>query len=779
MGFDMAYRGDDLDLRTLQGFAPQGRELQELFQPQATGAGLRTRPLYVDDTVLACLNDAFDLAAVHRASDVRLEHLLNAMTRVEAAAKIMDLNGVRVAALRRDTGALIASELVGYANGKIAPRTGSDVEEVLRGAADRAASRRQAVAIEDLLDVLAEPGRDFTGVQVLRRNWGGRPLREAAAQVLPSFSLPYAVDPPRERFRVQARPAAYEPVRPDVQQAMTDQVQNNRIDGLERLVRQLSDELNAERKGMSAVFAEMQRELVAARDDSARYRGGLSDRLKSLELAVVQSGGQSAPQVVDRMAAIERGLDARFDDLARGWAALGERLQAVEFGVQKVRAQDPVVATVDMKPVERQLGELARSLAALGDRLAMLERTGNRTPASNEPVLDRISQLERAVNNGLGEGARNWLAMGERLKAMEKAVAARPAEVAPLAPLLDRIDALQRTIAQRPAQPPLSFAPVLERIEAMERSLAQRTVAAPVSLAPVMERIEALERSIRERVAQPATAVSLSPVLERFVQLERALEARSVDAARSVGQLAERIGRVEEGLATQNTGLAEAATRISSEIRAVTAEFGTAEVGVVDRVQTLLGTFGRERTELVAQVTQPVSEVTSRLERSTQSIEGLRHAISQIATRITTLEGQISGMNERLQQSGSTRDSDLIELHDALVKIGGNQQTLATALDQWRLDTAGDLNVISTRVEQMEKVADKPAQMMQQLAAEVQSMHAMQLKREARKSRFRMWLFGTEDWFGDSWERRNEEKAQSLAQSAQGAKAGTVPYLRR
>ena len=43
---------------------------------------------------------------------------------------------------------------------------------------------------------------------------------------------------------------------------------------------------------------------------------------------------------------------------------------------------------------------------------------------------------------------------------------------------------------------------------------------------------------------------------------------------------------------------------------------------------------------------------------------------------------------------------DLTEVHDALMKLNQNQHTLAGSIDQWRSDAAGDLSVISNRLDQ-------------------------------------------------------------------------------
>ncbi len=87
----MGYRGRDLNLSTaehLRGGAGTGRfTVDGLYN---TGGGDEARGggvLLVDDAVLSCCNHAYDLALAHRSPEVGLQHLLNAMTRIDAAAR--------------------------------------------------------------------------------------------------------------------------------------------------------------------------------------------------------------------------------------------------------------------------------------------------------------------------------------------------------------------------------------------------------------------------------------------------------------------------------------------------------------------------------------------------------------------------------------------------------------------------------------------------------------------------------------------------------------------
>ncbi len=121
----MDYRGQDLDLRTSRWSAsstepsswreaapPTPQQVQSAPQPLAPRAAVqRSSPIWVDETLLACANHAYDVALAYRSAEVRLEHLLLAMTRVEAAAAALEARGVRVASLRRDSAVTIAGEL--------------------------------------------------------------------------------------------------------------------------------------------------------------------------------------------------------------------------------------------------------------------------------------------------------------------------------------------------------------------------------------------------------------------------------------------------------------------------------------------------------------------------------------------------------------------------------------------------------------------------------------------------------------------------------------------
>ncbi len=110
----MQYKGEDMDLRVPVPRTPREGFPATEYDPAFPNGRWRTtagplppgsEPLWVDETVLACCNMAFDMALAHGAPEVDLDHLVHAMTRVEAASRLLEARGVREGQLRRSAGA--------------------------------------------------------------------------------------------------------------------------------------------------------------------------------------------------------------------------------------------------------------------------------------------------------------------------------------------------------------------------------------------------------------------------------------------------------------------------------------------------------------------------------------------------------------------------------------------------------------------------------------------------------------------------------------------------
>jgi hypothetical protein len=126
-------------------------------------------PIWVDETVLAAANHAFEVALAHGAREVRLEHLLHALTRIEPAAATLELRGVRVVPLRRDSAVYIASDIPVSGTGA-APRRSHELEEALRLSAAHAAHAGRPAGVDDVLHVLVDLRSDHPAGDLLLRH---------------------------------------------------------------------------------------------------------------------------------------------------------------------------------------------------------------------------------------------------------------------------------------------------------------------------------------------------------------------------------------------------------------------------------------------------------------------------------------------------------------------------------------------------------------------------------------------------------------------------------
>jgi predicted nucleic acid-binding Zn-ribbon protein len=430
----MSYRGGDLDLRT-----PQSRSGSErgTFEPPLNGprdfddAGDVRSAIWVDDTLMACCNHAYDVAMAHRSGDVRIEHLLYALTRIDDAAEVLESHGVRDASLRREAGLYIASEIpIAPTNGQATPRRSPPLEQALRQAAHYAYSRNRAASVSDLLHVFSEIKPDLPGLQLLHRNMPGlisdHGGKQPIYQPLPDSAFMGVA--PAEPARRPVRPAYYDDFaatesnhyRQGLMQNHTDMVQNSRLGALEKMV-------------------------MALREDTGRFTEDLTGRFVSLENSF--SGGRGSDsrvlqQTADKLAGIELSLTAKLEDLARQASRLAGRLETLETRLESAYTS----GGIDLSPLSARLDKLEAMIredraagdamvALVGDRVSgevdqklrhvegvMRERAGGIIDLA--PIENRLNDIESALL-GSGDGHQTVEVVTARVEAAEHAIASR------------------------------------------------------------------------------------------------------------------------------------------------------------------------------------------------------------------------------------------------------------------------------------------------------------------------------------------------------------------
>ena len=460
----MGYRGEDLDLRTPQTWSATPADLatagEALGSPNGPRVSGRSGPIWVDDTVLACSNHAFDVALAHRAGEVRIEHLLHALTRIDAAAEALEARGVRVAALRRETATIIASEIpVGLPNGKGMPRRSEEFADILRQAAGNASRRNAPAGIEDLIYVLFDQRADVPASSLLARHTT-RPMARDTVDPLPPltrFTAEPRYVPVNDRYqRPMPEAPRYAPetarfYRSEYAGTPTDNIQNTRLDAMEQMVRALSNDLAAERQVVSGMLKDLSRDSQATRDDQGRLQSGLYDRIRSLEQAVTQpSSAPSADALVEKLEGIETSLELRLQEMSQSWALLSTRLQDLEAAVRQNVSDkgtssqliDRIKQAVDFKPITNRLDIIEEALLSgddrgetgVADRLKSLESEITRALAASTNRMESLmSGFDKSGGDGAGsvfyqtqEGSADALGakLIEHMTAVEQALAA-------------------------------------------------------------------------------------------------------------------------------------------------------------------------------------------------------------------------------------------------------------------------------------------------------------------------------------------------------------------
>lgn len=430
----MSYRGGDLDLRTpqIQSGGERGTFESSLngrreFDDAADGRS----PVWVDETLMACCNHAYDIAMAHRSAEVRIEHLLYAFTRIDDAAEVLEANGVRDASLRREAGLYIASEIpIAPTNGQTKSRRSAALEQALTQAARYAQARNRAASVADLLYVFTELKPELPGLQLLHRNMPGlvgdqsglqsvyRPLPDSA------FAAAAPLEPPRRprRSTYYDDYAGHEPnvYRQAPFENQADLLQSPRLGPLENM-------------------------LGALREDTGRFAQDLTGRLASLEKSF--SGGAGADsrvlqQTADKLAGIELSLTAKLEDLARQASRLAGRLETLETRLESAYAS----GGLDLSPLSARLDKLETMIredraagdamvALVGDRVAgevdqklrhvegvMRDRTADTIDLT--PIESRLNDIEAALL-GSADGHQTVEAVTSRVEAAEHAISGR------------------------------------------------------------------------------------------------------------------------------------------------------------------------------------------------------------------------------------------------------------------------------------------------------------------------------------------------------------------
>ena len=502
------YRGEDLDLR-----APLGRPPRDTAGPVDPGLngtrprmpatnGTRNEPLYVDDTVLACCNHAFDIAQAHGAAEVRLEHLVHALTRVEAAAEVLEQRGIREAHLRRESAAVIASEIpVGLAHSHAAPRSSVELEDVLRRSSDQARRRDNTATVQDLLWVLLNYDREIPAIALLLRHatdwqswdWPNQTDGRAAPRQTPYYAdrRPYdtpAPPPPRARPMEPSPPAQnvnYDrPMSGDLDAVF------GRLDQMDGALRRMQSDMSNDRRALTDLLRDVQRDLASNRGSGANIPASLVDRMQGIEHAVearFDEFNRTAGALTDRLQGLEKAVSSGMQEGARNWSVMGDRLKLIDklvaqnpnAGLGELITEQLIAVTSQVQAATEKLNAIEDGMRSGGggagsvsllpmqtlinDRFTAVRQqleqqnlaTTSMVAQLTEPVMDRLRQVEALIQRG-GDATQTDRVVLERLAKLEQMVGGTvtqsSAEMETLATRFGQIETLVASHGDRAVQ---------------------------------------------------------------------------------------------------------------------------------------------------------------------------------------------------------------------------------------------------------------------------------------------------------------------------------------
>lgn len=363
----MAYRGHDLDLRVGRGSTFRG----EIGLGDAAGR----KAILVDDTLLATCNHAYEAALFYGSREVRVDHLIYALTRVAGAAQVLDDLGIRPERLRKEAASAIAAETpAAPADAQSDPDTSDELESTLRRTSERAQERGGLAGVVDLVRTILSAGRDNAAVALLTRA---------------------SSDPQRlERWREEANrrePSITEVLRaaahtPDINPAVMA-----RLDGLEAAMRTLGSEATSERRSTHDLLRQVHEALEALSAARASVSGEFTEEIKGAIDTRLHDVSDMLLSLDERLHGLgKQGGGEPLEDMRQRFEKLEEKLSVQ--GEELSRALTPAVSDRVSHLLSERLGQTEASVSQL-----LTGGTGG-VPADIGP---RLAQLETAIRTQL------------------------------------------------------------------------------------------------------------------------------------------------------------------------------------------------------------------------------------------------------------------------------------------------------------------------------------------------------------------------------------------
>lgn len=338
---------------------------------------------------------------------------------------------------------------------------------------------------------------------------------------------------------------------------------------------------------------------------------------------------------------------------------------------------------------------------------------------------------------------------------------------------------------------------ILARIDALEHTL--RALASDSG--HERRTVTDLLRNVQDAVASLSAAnANVMPALDRTDEVKSAIDTRVHDLSELVLALDERLAALPQGSGTPSHEITERLDRLEQRFQDQGNEFIKLEQRFQEQGHELAKAVTPALAERLSQLmSERLGEAETTLTRLADiasspqflapqpvSLPPPEPVLVQVpaaeppAVLIEKLDGVELAVRSHLQgaeEQAKTHERDLHEVYEALVKLGSNQQTLANNLNTWRLDTSGDVSIVSNRLERLEQTVmeslariSAELQMLRPQIAALERPVALTPQEYAYREEtaptsgrwsFKRWLFGTTRALSPVWERRNPGPVRS------------------
>jgi hypothetical protein len=740
----MVYKGEDLELITpdewsgaragwgasrSSGRGPANERdltpdwLDRALVPQQGGTAL-----WVDATVLACCNKAYDLAVVHHAGEVGLEHLVHAMTLDVDAIDVLRSYNIDVTSLRSESAARLAQGRRSWtANRGTSLPNSADFNGILTRAADHAYDEGQPVTIAHILEAMLAMNSNINQPTVQNLLKNNPSLRYGAAQnanpTMGNQAVPNGV----------ANGVAANPI-------MTQ---------LGETFYALLNDPNTRGEALTLLGTAFGTNLAAAAGGAGQVgsTGQIADAGQTGN--TVQPGGTAAGAAVNtgHTGSPSSTLDP----------ALVTMLNSIRDKVVELKTDDDKQQSV----LEAKWNDTVNSLSNSFDTLstAVMSKLGNldaATLASLQTVVNDLKQLD----------------LDKKLAGLETSLVTKIGALTPtdVSDLKTRIAELKSALAAAPATSvsltgiETKLDSVLHKVKDLDdlddkfdtHVTAVKTLLAGFQssdLAELKSTIEGLKTTIN---SSPSSSIEVAQLKAKLSDMDDTLESIEKLAKRiddPSGEIAAQIKASQKKLLEEIEELRPAnLVSLESDIGDLKKLLKDADGGLVGDAKVLT------LVEKVSDKVEDLSYQVSKLEGvggelSTTDMARLAKLVAtELADDWSAFKHKMDGELIKLQASLKSVDAENDARYDALLKLNQNQQALATAVDRLRVELQ-DYSAKSV-------LASTPHHE-SKLSEELRELKEMMKVRQDFWSRFRYWLYGTNDWYAASWGRRRAVDLES------------------